>query len=197
MSSRIQKPRPCVPTTRSFAVHHQIADRRRRHVQAQRLPIVAVVEGDEDGEFGAGEEQAFADRVFADGVDGSIGQAVDDLLPGGAAIVGAIDVGLEIVQAEAIDGGVDGVVVEVRGVELRHLAPGRHGGRRDVLPGLAAVAREVDQAIVGAGPDDVDVEARGRDGIDDAAAGGLLFGGVGVGRNAGGDVVGFAAEDRD
>ena len=107
-------------------VHHQIADRSRGHVEAQRLPIVAIVEADEDGEFGGGEEQALAHRIFADGVDGSIGQAADGLLPGGAAIVGAIDVRLQVVEAQAIDGGIHGVVIEVRGVELRHLAPGRH-----------------------------------------------------------------------
>ncbi len=176
------------------AVHDEIADRGGGHVEAQGLPIVAIVEADEDGELGGGEEEAFAQRVFADCIDGSIGQAANGFLPGGAAIVGAIDVGLEIVEAEAIDGGVDGVVIEVRGVELGHLAPGSDGGRGDVFPGLAAVAREVDEAIVGARPEDVDVEARGGEGVDDAAARGLLFGSVGVGRDAGGSFVGFAAE---
>ena len=108
-------------------VNHQIANRSGGHVEPQRLPVVAIVEADEDGEFGAGEEQALAHGIFADGVDGRIGQAADDLLPGVAAIVRAIDVRLQVVEADAVDGGVDGVVVEVRGVELRDLAPRRHG----------------------------------------------------------------------
>ena len=75
----------------------------------------------------------------------------------------AIDVRLQIVQPQAVDGRIDGVVVEMRGVELRHLAPRRHARRRDVLPILAAVAGQVDQPIVGAGPDHVHVEARRAD----------------------------------
>ena len=134
-------------------VHHQIADRSGRHVQAQRLPIVAIVEADEDGQFGGGEQQALAHRVFADRIDRAVGQAAHRLCPRGAAIVGAIDVRLQVVQAKAIDSGVRRVVVEVRSVELRHLTPGSHGLRGDVFPRLAAIAREVDQAIVGARPE--------------------------------------------
>ena len=44
MSSRIQKPRPCVPTTRSSSWTTRSRIERRRHVQPQRLPVVAVVE---------------------------------------------------------------------------------------------------------------------------------------------------------
>ena len=47
---------------------------------------------DVDGEFGGGEQQAFAHGIFAHGVDGGIGQSGHGLLPGGAAIVGAVDV---------------------------------------------------------------------------------------------------------
>ena len=104
-------------------VHHEIADRRRGHVEPQGLPVVAIVEADEDGELGGGVEQALAHGIFADGVDGPIGQAADGLLPGLAAIVRAVDVRLEVVEAKAVDGGIDGVVIEVRGVELRDLAP--------------------------------------------------------------------------
>ena len=52
----------------------------------------------------------------------------------------------------------------------------------------------MDQAIVGAGPDHVDVEARGADRVDHAAARGLLFGGIAVGRDAGREVVGLARQ---
>ena len=125
MSSRIQKPRPCVPDDQIVVVDHQVADRRGRHVQPQRLPIVAIVERNINGPLRSGEEQALAHRIFAHRVDRPIRQAADDLLPGFAAVVRAVDVRLQIVEAEAVDGGVDGLVVEVRRVKLRDFAPRR------------------------------------------------------------------------
>ena len=74
-------------------MNHQIADGGCGHVEAQRLPVVPVVERDVHRQFCSGEEQAFADGVFAHDVDRSGGEALDDLFPGRAAIVGAIDVG--------------------------------------------------------------------------------------------------------
>src|ERR1035438_32035 len=43
-------------------VHDEIAHRGGGHVEAQGLPIVAIVEADENGKLGGGEEQALADR---------------------------------------------------------------------------------------------------------------------------------------
>ena len=63
MSSRIQNDRPCVPDHQVVVLDDEVADRRRRHVQPQRLPVVAVVERDVDRLLGAGEEQA---RVASD-----------------------------------------------------------------------------------------------------------------------------------
>ena len=71
------------------------------------------------------------------------------------------------------------------GVDLRHLAPRRQLRRRDVLPALPAVARDLDQTVVSAGPDPPDVFGRRRDRIDDApvlAALGVLVGHVPQGR---------------
>ena len=75
----------------------EVSDGGGGHIEAEGLPIVAIVEADEDGEFGGSVEQAFADGIFADGVDGPIGEAADGFPPGGPAFVGAIDVGLEVV----------------------------------------------------------------------------------------------------
>ena len=43
-------------------VNHEIADGSGGQIQLQRLPVIAIVEGDEHGAFGSGEEQALADR---------------------------------------------------------------------------------------------------------------------------------------
>src|SRR5207249_8668923 len=47
----------------------QIANRAGRHVQAQRLPMIAVVKGDVHLLLAAGEQQPSALRIFADHVD--------------------------------------------------------------------------------------------------------------------------------
>ena len=125
----------------------------------ERLPGIAVVERNVDSALGAGEKQALADGIFADYVDrGIVGQAGGDFFPGLSAIVGAIDVWVKIVEAETTDRGLDPVGIEVRRVELGDFAPGGEAGRRNFSPILAAIAREPDEAVVSAGPDEIGIE---------------------------------------
>ena len=99
--------------------------------------MIAIVEGNINGALGSGEQHPLADRIFAHGVDHFVvGNAVDDLLPGLAAIVRAIDVRAQIVEPEAVDGGVRGLGIEMRRVKLRNFAPRRQVRRRDVVPVL-------------------------------------------------------------
>src|ERR1700674_2158108 len=60
--------------------------------------------------------------------------------------------------------------IEVRGFNQRYLAPVPESVGRDIFPGFAAVAGEVDETGVAAGPDQISVQAGGRDGIDDAVS---------------------------
>src|SRR5205085_10630625 len=114
----------------------------------QRLPVVAIIERNIDGALGAGEKQAAAHGILAHGVDsGIVGNSGGDLLPALAAIARAIDVSVEIIEAETIDGGVGGLQVVVRSFKLRDFAPGRK--RVDVLPSFPAIARELDEAVIG------------------------------------------------
>ena len=57
-SSRIQKLRPCVETTRSSAWTREVGDRHLREVQLQALPARAVVERDVQPALRAGVEEA-------------------------------------------------------------------------------------------------------------------------------------------
>ena len=58
-------------------VNREIAHGGVRQIELQRLPMVAVVERNPNGIFGSGEQQSFADGIFADGVDGAeVGKAV-------------------------------------------------------------------------------------------------------------------------
>src|SRR5690349_17545104 len=102
----------------------QIADRGSRHVEAERLPVVAVIERDVDRSLGAREEQPLADRIFADGIDGSIiRQSAYDFLPSFAVVMRAIDMRSLVIQPDAIDGGVGGGGVKSAGIDHGYLAP--------------------------------------------------------------------------
>ena len=55
------------------------------------------------------------------------------------------------------------------GVDNRNLLPGLKLRRRNIGPVCASVSRQMDQAVIGAGPDAFDIKRRRRDGIDDTA----------------------------
>src|SRR5690349_2642464 len=65
-----------------------------------------------------------------------------------------------IVQSNSVDRSICGVRVESAGVDQRDLAPGGHASRSDVAPVFTAVSSYVNQAVIGARPNDVDVFIR-------------------------------------
>ena len=102
MSSMIQKPRPWVAATRSSSLIITSRTELGAMFSAERLPVVAIIERNVDGAFGAGEEQSATHGIFADDVDVFIFRnAVDDLCPGLAAIVRAQNVRTQIIQPQA------------------------------------------------------------------------------------------------
>src|SRR5262249_36150874 len=94
---------------------------------------------------------------------------LDDLRASLFRIALAVDVWPEIVEPEAIDRGVGGRRVEVRGLDERHFAPGGQLRRRDVLPAFASVPGEVYQTVVGARPNRFGILERGGKRVNDAA----------------------------
>src|SRR5260221_2456144 len=85
------------------AMNDQIADRSRRQIHLQRLPMIAVVPGHIHGAFGAGKQQSLALYIFAHRVDGLVfGQAADDFLPRLSAIVRAVDIRMQVIEPEAV-----------------------------------------------------------------------------------------------
>src|SRR6476620_4849096 len=61
---------------------HKITDGRRRHVEPERLPVVAVVDREVDRLFGAREKQALAYGVLSNYVDDTaVRNTVNDLFP--------------------------------------------------------------------------------------------------------------------
>ena len=68
-----------------------------------------------------------------------------------------------------VDGGIGGVDIEMRGVDLRDLAPGRQLGWGDVAPVRPTVLGQPYQAVIRTGPQGVDVARRESEGVDHAA----------------------------
>ena len=106
-------------------------------------------------------------RIFADDVDIIVVRdAVDDFGPRDAVVVSAIGVGTAVVSLIVFRGEVGRAGLVRRGVDDADADEIRQALGRDVLPILSAVASDVDQAVVRAGPDGVDVLGRGGDGED-------------------------------
>jgi hypothetical protein len=92
----------------------EIANRAGRHVQSERLPVLAIVEREIDSALSACEQKTFFHRIFTDRVHDFAGRnSGNDLLPCYAAIMRAIDVRIEIVETESIDRGIGCHIVEV------------------------------------------------------------------------------------
>ena len=96
------------------------------------------------------------------------GDAVIDLGPGLAAVVGAPEVRVHVVEAQGVGGGVGRLGVEVAGIHVEDAGPRLDLRRGDVGPFGAAVGGDLDEAVAGAGPQDVDVERGGRERGDGA-----------------------------
>ena len=136
MSSITQKPRPCVATIEIVAVDLEVAHRRHRQIELQRLPVVAVVERDERAALGAGEQQPAAHRDLPSrrARRRRRGRPLVIFCQRLAHVARAIDVRLEVLQLVSVDARVRGVRVEVRRLDRRHAAPRRERRRRHVLP---------------------------------------------------------------
>ena len=69
--------------------------------------MIPVIEGNVNRALGAGKEQSFTFRVFANGIDWLVfSNTADDFLPGFAGVVSAVNVRMKVVEAKAIDRGI-------------------------------------------------------------------------------------------
>ena len=134
-SSSTQNERPCVADDEVAVPHVDVADRAVGQVELQRLPVIAVVEGDEDAGLGPGVEEAAPDRILAHDVDEAArGNSRGDRAPALAAVARAVDVGRDVVEPVPVDGGVGGVGVEMRRLDDPDLRPGRERLRASRSP---------------------------------------------------------------
>ena len=134
----------------------EVGDRHDGQVKLQRLPTVAVVERDVQPRFRTGIKQSTLVWILTNHArERRVGNSVRDLLPGLSVIAGAIEIGPIVVPLVHRPRNVGGAGIVRRGFERVDLDPLRHHARRrrDIRPVLAAIARQMDQSIITAGPD--------------------------------------------
>ena len=167
----VQDPeRPAVRGHHEIAVvHHQVAHGGDGQVEPQRLPTIAVVRRDVHPALGAGVQEPAARGILPHGVHHLVGgDARDDFRPRDSAVLRAIHVRSEVIEPEAIYGGVRHERVEVRGFEQRDLAPRREARGCDVPPRLPAVVGHVNQPVVGPDPNETGLPSGRCDRVDHA-----------------------------
>ena len=126
-----------------------------------------------DAGLGADIEQAAGHRIGAHDARDLVGRQVAlDGFPAAPAVGAPEQVGLVVGQLVARGGDVDRIGVVRRELDAADIGQFRHALGRDVAPALAVVARDMDQAVVGRGPDLAAAMRR----FDDAGAGRMDLG---------------------
>src|SRR6185312_4463668 len=166
-------------------------------------PGGAIVAGAIEAVVGAQHQETLVVGIFADDMGHVvIGQAGVNRGPGLAAVVRLEDVRMAVIHLVTVIGDVGGIGVKGRDLHLLEPSPGLEAGDvvADLVPGLAAIVGDLDDAVVGAHPDGVLIrrrEGKGEDGIGGFGPGhveihhparGLLFAAVvegEVGRDGG------------
>ena len=152
----IQNPeRP--PVSRHYQIiilDHKVVDWRNRQVELERPPVRSTVERDEYARLRSCIEQGLLRGIFTHGMNvSSVRDAVGEHGPTFAEIGRLVDVWLEIVELVAIERNVGCTCVVRRGFDQADQAPLRHTFWSDVGPRLAAVARDMHEAVIGPNPE--------------------------------------------
>ena len=135
-------------------LERQIVHRHDGEIETQRLPARAVVERYPDAPFRSDEQQTGSHRVLTDGAhELGRGDAVDDLPPGAPVVGRLVDVGRHVFELVAVRRNVRRAGGVVRRLDDGDARERRDRRRRHILPGLAGIARDVDQSVVRARPD--------------------------------------------
>ena len=79
-------------------------------------------------------------------------QSVNDR-PGPASIMCLIDMGMHVVEPDAIDGSIGRESIGMTCVDEGDLCPVGDAGWSNILPGLAAIAGDMDETVIGTCPD--------------------------------------------
>ena len=133
--------------------------------------MIAVVERHPHLHVGARVQQPLLPRIFADRVRDRAGaNAGIDVGPGLSAIVCAPEMRVQVIDPQRVRGRVCGQPVEMPRINVEDAGPRLDRRRRHVRPARAAIHRDLNVAVVGSRPDDIDVARRERQ-CSDAAHG--------------------------
>ena len=145
------------PVRRHYQIvvlNDQVVNRRNRQIDLQRAPVRSVVERDIDAALGPGVEQTFFLRVFSNCAHkNSVGNSGSDPGPSRSVVAGLVNVGREIVVLMAVNRDVRSAGIVRRRFNQTNAAPFRKTLGRYVGPILPFIPCDLNQAIVGAGPD--------------------------------------------
>ena len=136
-------------------VNRQIGNRGHRQIQLHRLPVRAVIERNIDARLSSGVKQSALVRVFANHPgESAVRNSIRNFLPGLAVVTGLVQIRFVVVVLVHGRRDVRRARFERRRVQRIDLNPFRHHvfRRRDVRPVLAAVARQLNETVVGTHP---------------------------------------------
>ena len=140
-----------------------VTHRNRRHVEPQRIPVIAIVNGKPDLSVRRRVQQALLAWILPNRVGHRAwGDSIVDLSPGLATVVRPPQVRIHVIQTQRVRRRVGGLRIEVPGVHVEDSGPCLHRRRRDVGPLLAAIGGHLNQSVAGARPKDIDVQRRRR-----------------------------------
>ena len=133
--------------------YDQIVNRGLRQIQLQRLPMRTIIGRNVNAKLSPGVEQAFALRILAHAMDvGAVRNSGRNRIPRFSEVSRSEDVGLKIIEPMTIDCDVGSIGVMRRRINNADGAPFRHL-RGHFRPMLAIVRGNLNQAVVGTGPD--------------------------------------------
>ena len=152
-------------------VYDQVSDGGCGHIEAQRLPVLAIIGRKKDFPLGSGEEQTRLFWVFPHYIDGVVGYTFGNVLPGFAPIMCAVDMWTQIIKPKSIYGQVGCLRIEMAGIDLGYFIPGAQGRRRYVAPGSPSIAGDVHQPIICTSPNHAGIQVGWPYRINDSSAG--------------------------
>ena len=132
----------------------QIVNRRDRQAPAHAHPALSVVQAAVDARLGAGEQQPLARRIRAHHAGDLIARKIAvDRLERSPTVRSAEQVRLVVGKLVACCRYVNRVGVVRRDLDAPDIGELRHARWRDILPAVAVVARDMNEPIIGRGPD--------------------------------------------
>src|SRR5215813_9706546 len=121
--------------------------------------MLAIVERDMHRAFSAGKQQPTTSRIFAHNVGIFVlWNPVRDFRPGSATVTCAINVRAQVIQSQRVDGRIGGLLIKVARFNNRYFVEWLELRRGDVFPVSASVSGYMNQTVIGAGPDQIDVQ---------------------------------------